>query len=96
MATKYSEGLLAIKYRSIDKDGHVLGGPFYYIDARHGQNGNGWPKLLHFWVPRRAFWDIGTITQVNGITSAAQNFFDPSLQHVVFSIGQGESAVPLH
>ncbi len=28
MATKYSEGLLAIKYRQIDADGHVLGGPF--------------------------------------------------------------------
>ena len=31
MATKYAEGLLAIKYRTIDKEGHVLGGPFYYI-----------------------------------------------------------------
>ena len=28
MATKYSEGLLAVKYRKIDEDGHVLGGPF--------------------------------------------------------------------
>ena len=28
MATKYAEGLLAIKYRTIDKEGHVLGGPF--------------------------------------------------------------------
>ena len=32
MATKYAEGLLAIKYRTIDKEGHVLGGPFYYIE----------------------------------------------------------------
>ena len=32
MATKYSEGLLAVKYRTIDEDGHVLGGPFYYIE----------------------------------------------------------------
>ena len=32
MATKYSEGLLSIKYRTIDQDGHVLGGPFYYIE----------------------------------------------------------------
>ena len=28
MATKYSEGLLAVKYRVVDKTGHVLGGPF--------------------------------------------------------------------
>ena len=33
MATKYAEGLLAIKYRTIDKEGHVLGGPFYYIET---------------------------------------------------------------
>lgn len=32
MATKYSEGLLAVKYRVIGKDGHSLGGPFYYIE----------------------------------------------------------------
>ncbi|MEG2418123.1 MAG: alanine:cation symporter family protein, partial [Eubacterium sp.] len=31
MATKYAEGVLAIKYRTIDDNGHVLGGPFYYI-----------------------------------------------------------------
>ena len=28
MATKYAEGLLAVKYRTVDKFGHVLGGPF--------------------------------------------------------------------
>ena len=32
MATKYAEGLLAIKYRTIDKNGSILGGPFYYIE----------------------------------------------------------------
>ena len=38
MATKYSEGLLAVKYRSIDKNtGHVLGGPFYYIERGMGK-----------------------------------------------------------
>lgn len=32
MATKYAEATLAVRYRSIDKDNHVLGGPFYYIE----------------------------------------------------------------
>ncbi|HAN57457.1 MAG TPA: sodium:alanine symporter family protein, partial [Erysipelotrichaceae bacterium] len=32
MATKYAEGLLAIKFRTVDADGHALGGPFYYIE----------------------------------------------------------------
>ena len=38
MATKYAEGLLAIKYRTIDAEGHVLGGPFYYIENGMGKN----------------------------------------------------------
>ena len=36
MATKYAEGVLAIKYREIAPDGHVLGGPFYYIERGMG------------------------------------------------------------
>ena len=32
MATKYAEGLLAVKYREVGQDGKVLGGPFYYIE----------------------------------------------------------------
>lgn len=31
-ATKYAECLLAIKYRVVEDDGHVVGGPFYYIE----------------------------------------------------------------
>ena len=37
MATKYSEGLLAIKYREVDENGHALGGPFYYIEKGMGK-----------------------------------------------------------
>ena len=48
MATKYAEGLLAIKYRTIDKEGHVLGGPFYYIENGMGRTGDGWQRYLHF------------------------------------------------
>ena len=31
---------------------------------------------------------IGTITQINGITSAVNNFFDPNASHIAFSIGE--------
>ena len=95
MATKYSEGLLAIKYRTIDNDGHVLGGPFYYIERGMGKGWKWLAKLFAFFGAAAGLLGIGTITQVNGITSAAQNFFDPKLQNVVFTIGQGESAVPI-
>ncbi|OUN20115.1 sodium:alanine symporter family protein [Flavonifractor sp. An82] len=33
MATIYSEALLAQKFRTVDQDGHVTGGPIYYIRA---------------------------------------------------------------
>jgi len=47
MATKYSEGLLAIKYREVDADGHVLGGPFYYIEKGMGKN---WKWMGKLWA----------------------------------------------
>ncbi len=31
MATKYAEGVLAIKYRVVDENGQMAGGPMYYI-----------------------------------------------------------------
>ena len=31
MATKYAECLLAVKYRTVDADGNISGGPMYYI-----------------------------------------------------------------
>ena len=35
-ATKYSECLLAVKYRQVAEDGHIVGGPFYYIEKGMG------------------------------------------------------------
>jgi AGCS family alanine or glycine:cation symporter len=37
-ATKYSECLLAVKYRVVAEDGHIIGGPFYYIENGMGKN----------------------------------------------------------
>ena len=37
MATKYTEGVLAIKYRKIDENGVVSGGPMYYITQVLGE-----------------------------------------------------------
>lgn len=37
MATKYAEGVLAIKYRQLDENGQVAGGPMYYITSGMGE-----------------------------------------------------------
>ncbi|WP_252230151.1 sodium:alanine symporter family protein [Clostridium sp. ZBS15] len=75
MATKYAEGLLAIKYREVDENGEMCGGPMYYI-----QNGLGlkWlAKLFAFFGVGVAFFGIGTFGQVNSIAAAAANFNIP-------------------
>ena len=85
MATKYAEGLLAIKYRTIDKDGHVLGQSFYYIENGMGKNWRWLAKIFAFFGAGVGLFGIGTFTQVNSISSAVKNFFDPESSNVVFS-----------
>lgn len=85
MATKYAEGLLAIKYRTVDKEGHVLGGPFYYIENGMGKNWRWLAKIFAFFGACVGLFGIGTFTQVNSIASAVKDFFDPNTSHVVFT-----------
>ena len=89
MATKYSEGLLAVKYRVLDKDNHALGGPFYYIEQGMGQKWKWLAKIFAFFGVCVGLFGIGTFSQVNGIASAVQNFFDPEQAHTVAIPGIG-------
>lgn len=77
MATKYAEGLLAVKYRTIDEKGHVLGGPFYYIERGMGKRWKWLGKIFAFFGVCVGLLGIGTFSQVNSIASAVNNFFDP-------------------
>ncbi len=87
MATKYAEGLLAVKYREIDENGKVLGGPFYYIEKGMGKKWIWLAKIFAVFAMLAGILGIGTITQVNGITSAVQNFFDPNTEAIAFTLG---------
>ncbi|MBO7686393.1 MAG: alanine:cation symporter family protein [Kiritimatiellae bacterium] len=77
MATKYAEGLLAVKYREVLPDGRILGGPFYYIERGLGPKWKWLAVMFAFFGVTAGIMGIGTITQINGITSAVQRFFDP-------------------
>lgn len=90
MATKYSEGLLAVKYRVVDKENHSLGGPFYYIERGMGQQWKWLAKIFAFFGMCVGLFGIGTFSQVNGISSAVKNFFDPNSAHTVNIPGIGE------
>lgn len=83
MATKYAEGLLAVKYRVIDENNHALGGPFYYIELGMGKNWKWLAKIFACFGVCVGLFGIGTFSQVNGISSAIQGFFDPNGQHCV-------------
>ena len=83
MATKYAEGLLAVKYRVVAPDGHSLGGPFYYIEQGMGKKWTWLAKLFAFFGVCVGLFGIGTFSQVNGISSAVHNFFDPVDAHTV-------------
>lgn len=88
MATKYSEGLLAIKFRTKDKNGQVSGGPMYYIVNGMGEK---WRPLALFFAISGilvALLGIGTFSQVNSITDAVQGSFniDPKITGVILAI----------
>ena len=89
MATKYAEGLLAVKYRVVDEEGHALGGPFYYIERGMGSKWKWLAMIFAFFGICVGLFGIGTFSQVNGIASAVNNFFDPNQQHTVAIPGIG-------
>ena len=87
MATKYAEGLLAVKYRLETRPGHFLGGPFYYIERGLGRRWRWLAKLFAIFGAAAGIMGIGTITQINGITSAVGGIADPGSKSVAFSLG---------
>ena len=90
MATKYAEGLLAVKYRVVDEENHVLGGPFYYIERGMGEKWKWLAKIFAFFGICVGLFGIGTFSQVNGISSAVNSFFDPDMKWTVTIPGIGE------
>ncbi|NDD58867.1 MAG: sodium:alanine symporter family protein, partial [Chlamydiae bacterium] len=85
MATKYAEAILAVKFRKVDKQGRMCGGPMYYI-----QRGLGWKGLAIAF----AFFGVlssfagGNIIQANSIALALRDLtgVSPHWSGVFFSI----------
>lgn len=75
MATKYAEGLLAVKYRSTDENGEIAGGPMFYI--RNGMGEKYKPLAAFFAIATIlvAFLGIGTFPQVNAIVDSVEISF---------------------
>ena len=87
MATKYAEGLLSVKYRSISKEGRVLGGPFYYIERGMGKKWIWLAKVFAFFGLCVGLFGIGTFSQVNSISGSITGFFDPNMSMKITLMG---------
>lgn len=77
MATKYAEGVLAIKYRIVDENGDMSGGPMYYIEKGLGVKWLG--KIFAFFGVCVACFGIGTFAQVNAISKSTKILFNVPL-----------------
>ena len=79
MATKYSEGVLAVKFRTYDENGNASGGPMYYIEQGLGKKYKILGVLFSIFGVMTASLGNGTFTQVNAITSIVNVSFGVSV-----------------
>jgi len=88
MATKYSESLLAVKYRQMDDNGEMMGGPMQYIEK-----GLGWKWMAMIFAAFGCFAAIGTgnLVQVNAISEASGIFWNlnPWMNGVIIAVLTG-------
>ena len=76
MATKYAEGVLAVKYRTMEANGNASGGPMYYIEQGLGKSYKPLAVMFAIFGAMTAALGSGTFTQVNAITSIVNVSFD--------------------
>lgn len=88
MSTIYGEAVLAQKYKTVGDDGHVTGGPIYYIKARfQGKFG----KFLAGFFSLAIIFALGftgNMVQANSISSAFKTAFgvDPRIVGVICAV----------
>lgn len=85
MATKYSEGLLAVKYRVRTKDGTMIGGPMYALERGLHQK---WLAILFCIFASLAAFGIGNMVQANSISLLMNETFNisPKITGIVLAI----------
>ncbi len=72
IATKYAEGLLAIKYRVKTESGKMLGGPMYALERGLGWK---WLAILFALFTALAAFGIGNTVQANAIATVAHESY---------------------
>ncbi len=72
MMTKYAEIVLAVKFRTTNQHGELVGGPMYYIEKGLKQK---WLAVLFAVFCTLASFGIGNMTQVNAISQTLSTSF---------------------
>jgi len=75
MATKYSEAVLGVMYREVNRKGEMCGGPMYYIKNGLGQK---WLGALFAIFASVAAFGLGNIVQSNSVAIAFETTFGVS------------------
>ncbi len=75
IATKYAEGLLAVKYREKKPDGKIIGGPMYTLEKGLGCR---WAGILFAIFTALASFGIGNTVQANAISTMAYETYNIS------------------
>ncbi len=85
MATKYAEGMLAVKYRTVDENGEMAGGPMYYIEK--GLNAK-WLGVLFAFFGGVAAFGIGNMVQANSVAESINVTFgvSPVVTGIILSV----------
>lgn len=73
MATKYSESFLAVKYRQVNEDGKISGGPMYYLEHALGKK---WLGMCFAIFGALAAFGIGNMVQANTAAIAVSDSMD--------------------
>ena len=72
MATKYAEAVLAVKYRVVDENGEMSGGPMYYISQGLKLP---WLGVIFAIFASIAAFGIGNMVQSNSVADAVEATF---------------------
>lgn len=88
MATKYAEGILAVKYRVVNSKGEMAGGPMYYIEKGLGWK---WLAVIFAIFASVAAFGIGNIVQSNSVADVINTNLEvnPWITGLILSVFTG-------
>jgi len=88
IATKYSEALLSIKFREVDRNGNIVGGPMFVLEKGLKQK---WLGIIFAFLTVIASFGIGNMVQANSISHLLNDQFgiSPMVSGIVLALVTG-------